>query len=593
MVSHPCIDTAVEIPNNVENIENNSNVPSSVDEIDIVYSVTDVPPFPVSIMLSLQQFITVSCSIVMMPFIVCPALCMSNTDPGKAYILSTMYFVIGLATFFQILFGVRLPVVQGMAPSFLIPITNLMTLPQFRCPSASNALINEGEGITQTSDTSYSAEIWEGRLREIQGCIAIASCVQVLLSVTGLLSCIIHLITPVVVIPIFCLIGLSFISNVTEICSGNWIISLVTALLIIICSQHLQQIPLPFIQYRRRKGFHIKWFTWFKFFPVITSVMIMWIICHILTIYNVLQPGNAARTDTNKEIVKNTLWFKFPYPGQWGSPTISIPGTVAMLYSAFVAIIESVGSYYACARLTGVPPPPKPAINRGIFVEGLGSLFAGLLGTGSGCTTSSESMSAINITKTATRRAIQLASIYMLICGVFTKLVAGIVSIPSPIIGGLMIVSFSLTSGIGLSLTRYINFNSSRNIFILGFSIWFGLAMPEWVSTHRDFIHTGSVILNEIIYILFATSMFVGGLSAFILDKTIPGLAVDKDSDQWLNNRNESGECKKNYRADISLYDLAYGAECSHKVKFFQYIPLCPTFGQKKITQNENSTIKL
>lgn len=66
-----------------------------------------------------------------------------------------------------------------------------------------------------------------------------------------------------------------------------------------------------------------------------------------------------------------------------------------MLYSAFVAIIESVGSYYACARLTGVHPPPKPAINRGIFVEGLGSLLAGLLGTGSGCTTSSESMSAV------------------------------------------------------------------------------------------------------------------------------------------------------------------------------------------------------
>lgn len=79
----------------------------------------------------------------------------------------------------------------------------------------------------------------------------------------------------------------------------------------------------------------------------------------------------------------------------------------------------------------------------------------------------------------------------MLICGVFTKLVAGIVSIPAPVIGGLMIVSFSLTSGIGLSLTRYINFNSSRNIFILGFSIWFGLAMPEWVSTHREIIQTG------------------------------------------------------------------------------------------------------
>lgn len=60
---------------------------------------------------------------------------------------------------------------------------------------------------------------------------------------------------------------------------------------------------------------------------------------------------------------------------------------------------ESVGDYHACARLSGAPPPPKHAINRGIGVEGVGSLLAGAFGTGNGTTSFSENVAALGITR--------------------------------------------------------------------------------------------------------------------------------------------------------------------------------------------------
>ena len=87
------------------------------------------------------------------------------------------------------------------------------------------------------------------------------------------------------------------------------------------------------------------------------------------------------------------------FAGQWGMPTVSAAGVFGILAGVLASIIESVGDYYACARLSGAPPPPKHAINRGIAWEGLGCLLAGAFGTGNGTTSYSENIGAIGITK--------------------------------------------------------------------------------------------------------------------------------------------------------------------------------------------------
>ena len=70
-----------------------------------------------------------------------------------------------------------------------------------------------------------------------------------------------------------------------------------------------------------------------------------------------------------------------------------------MLAGLFAGMVESIGDYYACARLAGAPPPPKHAVNRGIAMEGFGCILAGIFGTGNGTTSYSENIGAIGVTK--------------------------------------------------------------------------------------------------------------------------------------------------------------------------------------------------
>ncbi|KAB1276117.1 Solute carrier family 23 member 1 [Camelus dromedarius] len=42
----------------------------------------------------------------------------------------------------------------------------------------------------------------------------------------------------------------------------------------------------------------------------------------------------------------------------------------------------------------------------------------------------------------------------------------------------------------GASLLQYVDMNSSRNLFVFGFSIYCGLAVPSWVNKNPEKVHT-------------------------------------------------------------------------------------------------------
>ena len=72
---------------------------------------------------------------------------------------------------------------------------------------------------------------------------------------------------------------------------------------------------------------------------------------------------------------------------------------IGMFAGVMAGIIESIGDYYACARLAGAPSVPRHAVNRGILMEGLCCMLAGAFGSGAGTTSYSENIGAIGITK--------------------------------------------------------------------------------------------------------------------------------------------------------------------------------------------------
>ena len=86
---------------------------------------------------------------------------------------------------------------------------------------------------------------------------------------------------------------------------------------------------------------------------------------------------------------------------------------------------------------------------------------------------------------------IQYGAIIVMIIGVVGKFGALFVSIPDPIVGGVFMVMFGMIAAVGISNLQFADMNSSRNLFIVGFSIVFGLALPHYMENHPNAIDTG------------------------------------------------------------------------------------------------------
>lgn len=87
----------------------------------------------------------------------------------------------------------------------------------------------------------------------------------------------------------------------------------------------------------------------------------------------------------------------------------------------------------------------------------------------------------------------QFASVIIIIFGMIAKFGVLFIAIPSPIMGGVFFIMFAFITGVGLSNLQYVKLNSSRNLFILGFSIFMGLSIPFYLSSHPDKINTGNI----------------------------------------------------------------------------------------------------
>lgn len=253
-----------------------------------------------------------------------------------------------------------------------------------------------------------------------------------------------------------------------------------------------------------------------------------------------------------------------------------------MLAGVLASAIESVGDYYACARLSGAPPPPTHAINRGIGTEGFGCIIAGIWGSGNGTTSYSENIGAIGVTKVGSRRVIQYGALIMIFFGLLSKFGAFFVTIPEPIVGGIFCVMFGIIAAVGLSNLQFVNLNSTRNLFVLGFSIFFGLVLSKWVNENpksMDFGEENSSLYTfaQVIKVLFSTSMFVSGFLGFILDNTIPGTDEERGLTKW-NQQHGNDENEANQSVS-QCYDIPFLTPFLKRQKSWsKYCPISPTF---------------
>uniref|UniRef100_A0A673JZM1 Solute carrier family 23 member 2-like n=1 Tax=Sinocyclocheilus rhinocerous TaxID=307959 RepID=A0A673JZM1_9TELE len=509
--------------------------------MDMIYTIEDTPPWYLCVFLGLQHYLTCFSGTIAVPFLLAEAMCVGFDQWATSQLIGTIFFCVGITTLLQTPLGCRLPLFQASAFAFLAPARAILSLDKWKCNAT---------GTGTHAHLPHTEDIWYPRIREIQGAIIVSSLIEVIIGALGLPGILLKYIGPLTITPTVTLIGLSGFQAAGERAGKHWGIAMLTIFLVLLFSQYARNIQLPLPIYKSKKGWTSYRLQLFKMFPIIMAILVSWFLCFIFTVTDVFPPekdkyGFYARTDARQGILAAAPWFKIPYPFQWGLPTVTAAGVIGMMSAVVASIIESIGDYYACARLSCAPPPPVHAINRGIFMEGLSCVLDGIFGTGNGSTSSSPNIGVLGITKVGSRRVIQYGAALMLLLGMVGKFSALFASLPDPVLGALFCTLFGMITAVGLSNLQFVDLNSSRNLFVLGFSIFFGLVLPSYLKGNP--LVTGIVQIDQVLNVLLTTAMFVGGSVAFVLDNTIPG------------------RCKS--------HNLV-----PRRHRIFQYLPISPTF---------------
>ena len=473
----------------------------------VEYGIEDEPPLATSLLLGVQHYLTMVGANIAVPLILASALGMPEALWPR--FIGTFFVVSGLATLAQTTLGNRYPIVQGAPFSMLAPALAVI-------------------GVVQATDPNPVGPAWRTALLQLQGAIIVAAVAEVAVGYLGLLGRLRAYISPVVIAPTIALIGLSLFdtSQVTAANNDVWLLAL-TLLLIVAFSQYLDAShPV------------------FRMFPVLLGVVAAYLVAVVLSVTGVYGPGAPGYVD---------VWSVFDapalvavYPFQWGIPRVEASFVIGMLAGVAASMLESFGDYHAVARLSGVGAPSEKRINHGIGMEGLMNVFAGAMGTG-GSTSYSENIGAIGLTGVASRYVVQVGAAVMLVVGFvgyFGQLVA---TIPDPVVGGLYIAMFGQIVAVGLSNLKYVDLDSSRNIFIVGVALFVGLAVPTYmanVGSAEAFRQgmagvavlgpvLGAQVVADTIYVIGSTGMAVGGLFAFVLDNTVEGTRAERGLEEW------------------------------------------------------------
>ncbi|BBN14026.1 hypothetical protein Mp_6g08300 [Marchantia polymorpha subsp. ruderalis] len=474
----------------------------------IKYSVNDNPPWPETILLAFQHYLTMLGSTVMIPSLLVPMMGGNNVD--KAKVIQTLLFVSGLNTLLQTTFGTRLPSVVGGSFAFIIPTVTVIHSPKLMA--------------IQDNQLRFMHS-----MRAIQGALISASSLHIVLGFSGLWGIMTRYVSPIVIAPTICMVGLGLYEYGFPGVGKCVEIGIPTIFIIVIFSQFLKHIRVRDIPI-------------FELYPIILGVAVTWAYAHLLTVsgaYTHATPMGQRHCRTDRaHIIGSAPWIRIPWPLQWGAPTFDAGHTFGMMAGALAALVESTGDFYALSRLCGATPPPPYVVSRGIGWEGLGILMDGMFGTTIGSAVSAENMGIIGVTKVGSRRVVQISAGFMLFFSLLGKFGGIFASIPEPMISGVFCVMFGIIAAIGISSLQFANMNSSRNIFIIGFALFMGLSVPRYFSEYETAsghgpAHTHARWFNDIMNTMFASGTTVVVVITVVLDNTMKASRKDRGLLWW------------------------------------------------------------
>ena len=247
---------------------------------------------------------------------------------------------------------------------------------------------------------------------------------------------------PVVIGPVIILIGLSLAGAGVNMAQENWILAIVSLAVAVAASIW-------------GKGM-------IKLIPVVFGALAGYVVALIF-----------FRDTMDFSVVGNASWFAFP---KLAKMSFSWQAILFMAPVAIAPIIEHVGDMYAIGSIAGKDFVKDPGLHRTMLGDGLSCVLAAFLG-GAPITTYSEVTGAVSLTKVTDPSVLRIAAISAVVLSVIGKVGAVIQTIPSAVLGGIMLLLFGSIASVGISnmIQAKIDMGSPRNLIIVSLILTIGI----------------------------------------------------------------------------------------------------------------------
>ena len=217
----------------------------------------------------------------------------------------------------------------------------------------------------------------------------------------------------------------------------------------------------------------------FTGFLSISSILIGLIAGYIVAIF-------AGMVDFTP--VRNAAWISAPLPFfAVGHLNLAFhwDAIVPFLLVYLATTVETIGDNTGIAVGGLGRDITDKELQGAVHADGFGSMFAAIFGVMPN-TSFSQNVGLIGMTKVVNRFTIGIGAVFLVFCGFFPKLGAIVSTIPNPVLGGGVLLMFSMITMSGLNLIYQSGKIAERDVVIIAASLGvaFGLSNVQEVMQH-------------------------------------------------------------------------------------------------------------
>ena len=376
----------------------------------------------------------------------------TNLSPFKRTVVGVQFLFVAFGA------TVLVPLLVGLDPATALFTAGIGTF-IFHLTTKGKVPIFLGSSFAFIAPIQKASEQWgmPGTLAGIIGVSLVYFVMSALIKWQGrkLLD---RLFPPVVIGPVIILIGLSLSSSAVDMAKSNWLlagISLSVTILVLTLSKGL-----------------------IKLVPVVCGIVVGYIVA-------------VCAGDVDFAKVAAAPWFALPPAlADFHLPQFAWEPFIFMIPVAIAPVIEHIGDVYVVGAVAQKDFVKDPGLHRTMLGDGLACLAASFFG-GPPVTTYSEVTGAMSITKITQPQVIRISAATAIVFSVIGKLSALLQSIPSAVLGGIMLLLFGTIASVGIQnlIQHKVNLNHTRNTIIISVTLTIGIGGA--ILTYGNFAMSG------------------------------------------------------------------------------------------------------